>query len=61
MLLNIVLIVRYIFLIEVKIMEIMEKWNYKKINLIIVRLVFKYSQGYEFFCLNLVNYLDEFE
>ena len=39
----------------------MEKWNYKKINLITVRLVFKYPQGHEFLCLNLVSYLDEFE
>ena len=39
----------------------MEKWNYKKFNLITVRSVFKYPQGHEFLCLNLVNYLDEFE
>lgn len=59
--LNTVLTVRHIFSIEAKTMEKMEKWNYKKINLITVRSVFKYPQGHEFLCLNLVNYLDEFE
>ena len=34
----------------------MEKWNYKKFNLITVRSVFKYPQGHEFLCLNVSCY-----